>query len=73
MLTIEILQSLSIGTILHHTTEKNKDNTPIRAKINGKFHKETRTKNWRLPMKHGLRQCFGINSKNLSDWQLPTD
>ena len=65
MITREIAMNLSHGQILHHVKLKNADGTPLRARVNGvcKIWK-TRPRDFRLPMKHGLRECFYITQ----DW-----
>ena len=67
-------ENLALGTILHHKTLKNADKTPLRARVNGKIKLwKTRPNEFRLPMKHGLRNCFYLNEHNYHDWKLPND
>jgi len=66
------LLSLPIGTVLHHKSATNADNTPLRARVNGKARLWKRDPSrFQLPMKHGLRQCFYITADNISEWELP--
>jgi hypothetical protein len=65
------MTSLEIQTARHfeHVTLKNADGTPIRARRNGKtqFWK-TRPGDFRLPAKHGLKDCFNITPSNVGEW-----
>ena len=75
-LTLPRLQALAReGTlsmqIFHHSTLVNADNTPVRARVNGKLKLWKRdTTRFQLPMKYGLRQCFYITSDNIHEWSL---
>ena len=72
MLTLAQLQSLPFpsGT-LHHVSLKNADGTPVRARINGKVKTwKTRPGDFKLPVKHGLRDCFYITQANAHEWTL---
>lgn len=53
----------------HHVTEKNSDGTPTRCRVNGacKIWK-TRPSEFKLPVKHGLRNCFYITQENAAEW-----
>lgn len=69
MITKEMAMNLKHGDVLYHTTLKNADGTPMRARVNG------RCKTWKrnpedfsLPMKHGLRDCFYLDLANCGDW-----
>lgn len=54
-----------------HVTLKNKDNTPVRARRNGKTQTwKTRPGEFRIPCKHGLKQCFNITQDNAKDWNV---
>jgi hypothetical protein len=70
-LNLETAKNLKGATILHHKVLKNKDKTPLRARVNG------RPKTWktdpsrvRVPMKHGLKECFYITEKDIGDWEV---
>lgn len=66
------------GEIIHRT-ENNADGTPVRARVNGAIKLwKTRPNDWRLPMKHGLYECFYIGVSNSvhidqspDDWGIP--
>lgn len=76
MITKDLATSLSRGKILHHKTLKNADGTPRRCRVNGVCKTwKTAPTSWRLPVKHGLKDCFylephvgtgGINT----DWDV---
>ena len=69
MITKEIAVNAASGTIFYHKTLKNADGTPLRARVNGKCKTLKRTPNYfRLPMKHGLRDCFYIDNGNAHDF-----
>lgn len=54
-----------------HKTLKNRDGSALRARVNGKCKTwSTRPLDFRLPMKHGLRDCFYIGPGNCMDWLL---
>jgi len=67
-------ETLPLGTTLHHTTARNAAGTPLRARVNGKCRTwKTRPEEFRLPMKHGLRDYFYITEANAHEWELPPD
>lgn len=54
---------------LYHKTLKNADGTAVRARVNGKCKVwKKRPDTFRLPVKHGLRQCFYIDPDNADEW-----
>lgn len=56
----------------HHVSLKNADNTPVRCRVNGKCKTwKTRPNEFRLPVKHGLRDCFYIDQSNAGEWYDP--
>ena len=60
---------LTHGRILRHVTLRNADNTPVRARVNGKIKLwKRKPDDYLLPMKHGLRDCFYITSQNEHVW-----
>lgn len=67
-LTKELIPSLPSGTTLYHCSIDNADKTPVRARINGKMQERKRTGVWKLPMKHGFRDCFYIDPVNVDEW-----
>lgn len=71
MITKEIAQNASYRTIFHHINLKNSDMTPVRCRVNGKCKTwVTKPNEFRLPVKHGLKDCFYIDQNNAMDWQL---
>jgi hypothetical protein len=72
MLTKQQAQTLRPGDLLHHATLRNRDGTPLRARVNGRcITWKTKPVEFKLPMKHGLRGCFYITEHNADDWQVP--
>ena len=62
MITREQAVNSWIGQIFYHRECRNADGTPMQAKVNGGC-KTWKTRNdWRLPMKHGLRDYFYIGN-----------
>lgn len=58
---------------LHHTTLTSRDGSPVRCRVNGKCTTwKTRPDDFRLPVKHGFRECFYITPLNADQWQLPS-
>lgn len=58
-----------IGYVLEHIFLKNADGTPARCRVNGKCKTwKTRPTEFRLPVKHGLRNCFYIDENNATHW-----
>lgn len=61
MITKEIATTMKRGTILYHRTVKNADKSPARCRVNGKCQTwKSRPEAFKLPVKHGLRDCFYI-------------
>jgi hypothetical protein len=79
MITKDIAEDLRHGAELWHVTGKNADGTPLRARVNGKcLTWKTRPEEFRLPVKHGLKDYFylartpqGGNERPGSEWCLP--
>ena len=62
------LIGLRHGQILHHESVKNADGTPARCRVNGAIKLwKTRPDDFRLPVKHGLKDCFYITPENSSE------
>ena len=56
---------------LHHKTLINRDGTAVRCRVNGKVKLwKTRPNDFRVPVKHGLRNCFYLTPANINDWEL---
>lgn len=63
--------SLTYRTTLHHSTLKNSDGTPLRCRVNGQCKIwKTRPDEFRLPVKHGLYDCFYITQDNADEWSV---
>ena len=74
MITKTIATSFHYHQELWHKTLKNADKTPIRCRVNGACKTwVTRPEDFRLPVKHGLRDCFYITPSNASDWSTPSN
>jgi len=57
-----------------HINLKNSDKTPVRCRVNGKCKTwKTRPDEFKLPVKHGLRQCFYITEVNAHEWRVEGD
>ena len=70
MITKAIALQLSRSTTLYHMSVKMSDGkTPARCRVNGKtLTWKTRPIDYKLPVKHGLRDCFYITNENAADW-----
>lgn len=54
-----------------HVTARNADGTPTRARRNGKTKVwKTRPGEFRIPCKHGLKECFYIDHTNADQWNV---
>lgn len=54
-----------------HVTEKNADGTPRRARRNGKTATwKSRPTHFKVPVKHGLKNCFYITEQNAHEWRV---
>ena len=54
----------------NHVSVKNADGTPARCRVNGRCKVwKTRPLEFRLPVKHGLYDCFYITQDNADEWQ----
>jgi len=74
MITKEIATQLNYRNELHHKTLTNSDKTPTRCRVNGTCKTwKTRPNDFRLPVKHGLRDCFYITPENADEWSLSND
>jgi len=71
MTTLSELKTLSHRDELHHVSMKNSDGTPTRCRVNGALKLwKTRPDDFKLPVKHGLYDCFYITPDNASDWVI---
>lgn len=72
VITKEIALTLTSGKILHHKTLTNADKTPTRCRVSGKCQTwKTRPDEFKLPVKHGLRDSFYITPFNADEWEVP--
>jgi hypothetical protein len=56
---------------IYHRTLRNADGTALRARVNGECQTwKTRPTEFRLPMKHGLRNTFQLTERNAHEWSL---
>lgn len=71
MITIEQAVAANYSQEFHHVTIKNRDKTPARCRVNGTCKTwKTKPGEFRLPVKHGLSQCFYITNSNAADWTI---
>lgn len=67
MITKDI--AVSVRGHLYHVTARNADGTALRAKVNGRCQTwVTKPDDFKLPVKHGLKNCFYITPSNASEW-----
>lgn len=70
-MTKDELINLPRGTTLHHVSLRNADGSALRARVNGRAKTwVTRPEEFRLPMKHGLKNCFYITERDADLWEL---
>lgn len=54
-----------------HVTLKNADGTALRARATGKCQtRKTRPNEFKLPVKHGLRDSFYITQETAHEWRV---
>ena len=72
MITKTQALELKHGKILHHVKLKNSDGkTPLRCRVNGSVQTwKTKPEEFKLPVKHGLRDCFYITNSNAAEWEV---
>jgi len=69
MITKQIALNSHYRQEFHHSTLKNKDNTPVRCRVNGKCKVWKKFPlDFRLPVKYGLKYCFYITPQNAGEW-----
>jgi len=72
MITKEQAVNSYYRQVFFHVSIKNADGTPARCRVNGKCKTwKTRSNDFRLPVKHGLRNCFYITFDNAHMWYDP--
>lgn len=73
MITKEQAMRFEYRKELWHKTAKNSDGTPTRCRVNGQCKTwKTRPEDFRLPVKHGLKECFYIDNSNADQWYDPS-
>lgn len=67
-----IEEALEQGQVhFEHKTLKNRDGTRLRARSNGMLTTwKTRPNEFKLPCKHGLKDCFYITEFNAHEWEI---
>lgn len=66
MISLEQVQT--VGTF-YHRTARNADGSALRCRANGRCKLwKRRPDRFRLPVKHGLRDCFYLTPDNAADW-----
>ena len=69
MITKEMAMAAHGGVVFYHVSAKNADGTPARARVNGVCQTWVRSPNrFKLPMKHGLYECFYLTETNANEW-----
>lgn len=69
MITRQTAINSYLGQTFYHVELKNSDGTALRGRVNGKCRLwKTRLDEFRLPMKHGLFECFYIDQANADEW-----
>lgn len=70
MITKDIAVALKHGQTLYHMKITMANcKTPARCRVSGKCQTwKTRPNEFKLPVKHGLRDCFYITEHNAADW-----
>ena len=70
MITKEI--AMTCPREMWHNTLKNADGTPVRLRSTGQCKTwKTRPEEFKLPVKHGLRDHFYLDATNSAEWSLP--
>lgn len=70
-ITLEQAKGLSIGQILYHKIDRNRDHTPVRWKVNGKVKRWKRDPDRiRVPLKYGINVGWYLKNDNLKDFAL---
>lgn len=75
MITKAIALTLKHRQILHHTTQKNADGTPLRVRVNGVVQTwKTRPDHFRIPVKYGFKTCMYVEKSmdrdNSAEWEV---
>jgi len=66
-LTLERAKKLRVGDIVYHKTNKNRDRTPQRWRVNGEVKRWKRDKDRiKIPVKYGLYTYGYIDNSNIN-------
>lgn len=69
MLSRADVDSIKPGDTLYHVKEKDSRGAPLKVKVNGKPKVwVTRPKEYTIPVKYGLYNCFYITEANGHEW-----
>lgn len=64
-------QSILNATEFWHRVLRNADGTPVRCRPSGKLQTwKTRSNDFKLPVKRGLKESFYLMPENVSDWVI---
>ncbi len=71
MVTLVQVKKLGYKDELYHKDLKDSRGHSVRARVNGKLQLwKTRPNEFRLPMKHGLKDTFQLTQDNADQWTL---
>lgn len=71
MITKEQFEFLHYGATIYHTTLKNADGTPLRARITGAVKTWKRTPHmFQVPIKRGLYEYGYVTNETAHNWEL---
>lgn len=72
MITKEQAMNLNNNAVIHHISDKNRDGTPVRWRVNGKCKIwKTRPEEFSLPIKYGLKVYGKLTHKNCDQFVMP--
>lgn len=70
-LTKDEAVDLKHGTILHHTTKRNTDGTPMRLRVSGRCQTWVRRPDeFKLPVKYGMYESGYLTPQNAGEWYV---
>lgn len=74
MITKEQAASLKPGQVIYNAAHKNADQSPLRARVNGKIKFwKSRPSEFEVPLKLGLKTFLYLNEGNAKHWCLTED
>lgn len=65
--------ALTHGEVLHHVNKRNRDGSPMRARVSGRcktWVAPWRQQEFRLPVKHGMYDSGYIDENNAGEWYV---